>query len=162
MKRKYTEKIHAERLIKMMEMKNPCTRCPAAERFDGNSSPIAMWRLDSLLFSLNDSCIVCYTFVETNGCPCTHLGQKEAIKRSRIALEEKGYIVKGGRIMNQTEKKIAEMLKENTGRHMLDSGGAYGRHWERNQDKTFEDEPATILNFEEEHIKITHNLCTIG
>ena len=29
------------------------------------------------------------------------------------------------------------MLTENTGKHMLDSGGAYGRHWERNQKKSF-------------------------
>ena len=32
-----------------------------------------------------------------------------------------------------TELKVYEMLTENTGRHMLDSGSAYGRHWERNQ-----------------------------
>lgn len=32
-----------------------------------------------------------------------------------------------------TERILAEMLTENTGRHMLDSGGAYGRSWERNR-----------------------------
>lgn len=32
-----------------------------------------------------------------------------------------------------TEIKLVEMLTENTGRHFLDSGGAYGRNWERNQ-----------------------------
>ena len=31
------------------------------------------------------------------------------------------------------------MLTENTGAHILDSGGAYGRHWERNQKKSIED-----------------------
>jgi len=31
------------------------------------------------------------------------------------------------------------MLTENTGRHPLDSGGAYGRAWERNQARTIED-----------------------
>jgi len=31
------------------------------------------------------------------------------------------------------EKKIAEMLTENTGVDMLDSGGAYGRHWQENR-----------------------------
>ena len=31
------------------------------------------------------------------------------------------------------------MLIENTGTHFLDSGGAYGRAWERNQGKTIED-----------------------
>jgi hypothetical protein len=38
-----------------------------------------------------------------------------------------------------TQKVLAEMLCENTGRHMLDSGGAYGRNWERNQGITVED-----------------------
>ncbi len=32
-----------------------------------------------------------------------------------------------------TQKVIAAMMVEGTGRHMLDSGGAYGRHWEQNQ-----------------------------
>lgn len=31
------------------------------------------------------------------------------------------------------------MLTENTGEHMLDSGGAYGRHWQRNKKKSFAD-----------------------
>jgi hypothetical protein len=34
-----------------------------------------------------------------------------------------------------TERKIAEMLLENTGTHMLDSGGAYGRRWEQMRDR---------------------------
>ena len=32
-----------------------------------------------------------------------------------------------------TDRVIRSMMKENTGRHMLDSGGAYGRNWEHNQ-----------------------------
>ena len=32
-----------------------------------------------------------------------------------------------------TEKMVFELITENTGQHFLDSGGAYGRHWERNQ-----------------------------
>lgn len=39
----------------------------------------------------------------------------------------------------ETEKILAEMLTENTGAHMLDSGGAYGRNWERNQGLTVAD-----------------------
>jgi len=39
----------------------------------------------------------------------------------------------------KTKEIIYNMLTENTGRHMLDSGGAYGRNWERNQVKTIED-----------------------
>ena len=38
-----------------------------------------------------------------------------------------------------TKEIIYNMLTENTGSHMLDSGGAYGRNWERNQVKTIED-----------------------
>lgn len=33
----------------------------------------------------------------------------------------------------EIEKIIHEMLIENTGAHILDSGGLYGRHWERNR-----------------------------
>ena len=49
----------------------------------------------------------------------------------------------------QTEEILLEMLTENTGRHMLDSGGDSGRHWQRNQALTVEalkSEPATVLD----------------
>ena len=36
-------------------------------------------------------------------------------------------------IKKATEKVIIEMLTESTGRHPMDSGGAYGRHWEENR-----------------------------
>lgn len=39
----------------------------------------------------------------------------------------------------ETEIVLAEMFTENTGRHFLDSGDAYGRNWERSQGKTVED-----------------------
>jgi hypothetical protein len=45
---------------------------------------------------------------------------------------------------------IYKMLTENTGAHMLDSGGAYGRNWERNQVKTmqdFENEPEELYTY---------------
>lgn len=54
----------------------------------------------------------------------------------------------------QTEKIIYKMLTESTGEHMLDSGGAYGRHWQRNQKKSFKDfknEP--VYSFELESYK---------
>jgi hypothetical protein len=37
-----------------------------------------------------------------------------------------------------TEIVLTEMLTENTGVDLLDSGGAYGRHWEKNQGATVE------------------------
>ncbi|NBU22779.1 MAG: hypothetical protein EBS38_02550 [Actinobacteria bacterium] len=40
--------------------------------------------------------------------------------------------------ITKTAEKLAEMFTENTGTHLLDSGGAYGRNWERNQGKTAE------------------------
>ena len=43
---------------------------------------------------------------------------------------------------------IAAMLTENTGSSILDSGGAYGRNWQRNQGKTaahFREQPAATL-----------------
>lgn len=41
--------------------------------------------------------------------------------------------------MTTTREIIYAMLTSNTGSHMLDSGGAYGRHWERNASKSIYD-----------------------
>jgi hypothetical protein len=38
-----------------------------------------------------------------------------------------------------TQRVLAGMLTENTGRHILDSGGAYGRNFERNAGRTVRD-----------------------
>lgn len=46
-----------------------------------------------------------------------------------------------------TADVVAAMLRENTGRHMLDSGGAYGRHWERNQTRDLAASPEASLHF---------------
>ena len=90
MKRKYTEKIHAERLIRILERKNTCDWCPAKAHsvVDAYScNPLAIWVRDT------DPCTVCLDFVDAfYHCPCTSLGEEEAIKRTWIALEEKGYI----------------------------------------------------------------------
>jgi hypothetical protein len=45
----------------------------------------------------------------------------------------------------KTNDVIESMLTENTGRHFLDSGSAYGRHWEQNQGRNFDNEPQTNL-----------------
>lgn len=42
-------------------------------------------------------------------------------------------------MITEQQQVIYSMIAQNTGRDMLDSGGAYGRHWERNQKKTVED-----------------------
>ena len=61
---------------------------------------------------------------------------------------------------------IYEMLTESTGTHMLDSGGAYGRHWERNQKRSqadFEnDQPETITDegsYIEREVSVFHFLA---
>ncbi len=48
---------------------------------------------------------------------------------------------------DRTADKLAEMLQENTGRNFLDSGGHYGRNWERNQGADFEAQPEGRLEF---------------
>lgn len=55
-------------------------------------------------------------------------------------------------ITNNTEAVIYGMLTENTGTHMLDSGGTDGRAWQRNALKTLEDfknEPEAWLDASE-------------
>lgn len=46
----------------------------------------------------------------------------------------------------KTQKLVYNLLTQNTGVHMCDSGGAYGRNWERNQKKTIKD----FMNEDEE------------
>lgn len=46
-----------------------------------------------------------------------------------------------------TQLAIEEMLKENTGIHMMDSGGGGNRAWQRNQDRLFYAEPYATLKF---------------
>lgn len=52
------------------------------------------------------------------------------------------------RKLSLTRRKLIEMLTENTGRALCDSGGAYGRNWERNQGLDFESRPAATLKFD--------------
>ena len=61
----------------------------------------------------------------------------------------------------QTEAVILEMLTENTGRNMLDSGGAYGRNWERNQalgGELLADSPAVTFGYGSPEISVFHYL----
>jgi hypothetical protein len=53
--------------------------------------------------------------------------------------------------ITETQQLVYKMLTENTGSHILDSGGAYGRHHERNAKKSiddFFDEPAEQVTFD--------------
>lgn len=52
----------------------------------------------------------------------------------------------------RTATKLVEMFTENTGTHLLDSGGAYGRHWERNQGLTVNDfQKLPAVNWERDY-----------
>lgn len=92
--KEYTEKIHAERLLAMLNNPKPCSYCPASRNFDASSHPDELWD------DYSDSCKVCGDFIALtpneriyySDCPCKCLGGIEAIKRSWISLEEKGYI----------------------------------------------------------------------
>lgn len=80
---KYTEKIHATQLILMMEKGHSGMGCPGQEDFFGDfitREPLP--------------CIICGPFIglATYICPCSKLGKHEAIKRTWLALEAKGYI----------------------------------------------------------------------
>ena len=56
------------------------------------------------------------------------------------------------------EAKINEMLKENTGVSFLDSGDAYGRHWQKNQNRDFKREPACFVKVYKDYVEITYNI----
>jgi len=87
---KYTEKIHAKRLLGMLNKKDPCTCCPAGKYYGGNIFDDMDWD--------NNQCETCRLFIDEGGaldfweCPCEGLGKQEAIKQTWLALEEKGYL----------------------------------------------------------------------
>jgi len=65
--------------------------------------------------------------------------------------------------MITTKEILTSMLTENTGKHMLDSGGEKGRMWQRNQGKNFDSENCSTLeislrNDKELEISFSHNI----
>ena len=92
----YTEKMHAERMIKMIEelgSDEVCYSCPTCKDFSISSGP---------LLGLDDrdwtDCDICHAFVgmpptkECEECPCDHFGPEEAIRITIQKLKEKGYM----------------------------------------------------------------------
>ena len=65
---------------------------------------------------------------------------------------------------NYLHNVVSGMLTENTGRHFLDSGGAYGRHWEKNQGRSFKNEPSVSIEIDGnddrtwDYANITYNI----
>lgn len=61
---------------------------------------------------------------------------------------------------DKTAQTLFEMFTENTGRHFLDSGGAYGRNWERAQGLTLEDFTSAPSANWERNFGVTTNAFT--
>ncbi len=88
----YTEKVHAERLLKMLKKKDPCMCCPAQPYFKTETTfGIDSIELDSA--GRRGACKICQDFIGIrHDCPCCKLKKEEALKRTWLALEAKGYI----------------------------------------------------------------------
>jgi hypothetical protein len=55
------------------------------------------------------------------------------------------------------EERIWQMMIENTGCHILDSGGAYGRNWERNRHIDFRKVPACRLEVWDDEVIVHYS-----
>ena len=91
---KYTEKIHAKRLLGMLNKKNPCLCCPREKHYLSTGEHGDMpWDNEE---DEEKPCLICMDFISIKPndsyCPCYILGEQEAIKRTWLALEEKGYL----------------------------------------------------------------------
>ena len=93
--KQYTERIHATRLLGMLNKKDPCMCCPAGHRYKVGTQDRMSWH-DDWRYSQQDYCSVCCEFVgcpvASRKCPCDNFGEKEAIKQTWLALEAKGYL----------------------------------------------------------------------
>jgi hypothetical protein len=90
----YTERVHANMLLRILSKTSPCLECPQSHFND-----LFEVYPDSIVLSdeEEDNCRLCRKFVGANlnpwdTCPCHILGEQECIKRTWIALEEKGYL----------------------------------------------------------------------
>lgn len=64
---------------------------------------------------------------------------------------------------NKTDELLVGMLTENTGAHMLDSGSAYGRHWEENKEfgeevEKWKERPQTRVEVYSDEVIITSDI----
>jgi hypothetical protein len=57
-----------------------------------------------------------------------------------------------------TKEMIGQLLKQNTGKSGLDSGNYYGRNWERNKNREFENESPVELDFSYNEISYERNI----
>ena len=59
---------------------------------------------------------------------------------------------------DELKRAIQEMLVENTGCGIMDSGGAYGRGWEKNRGRDFENEKAIAIEVGDDSVIIQYNV----
>lgn len=57
--------------------------------------------------------------------------------------------------IDPTKAAIVELLRENTGRALMDSGGYYGRHWQRNAARDFDAEKPVSLSFRHGDVEVS-------
>ena len=83
---RYTKKLHAYRLSRMLEHPEPCMCCPASKGFDETESAIAMWD------NKYEICTICWEFLgeEENilYCPCHVYNIAEVINLTLKKLKE--------------------------------------------------------------------------
>ena len=90
---KYTEKIHAEGLLKIFSSKWTCERCPKRVMSEILVQP--QWLKNP---GKGNGCSVCWNFIlepkeiPWGLCPCYHDQGEEAARLTWLALEAKGYI----------------------------------------------------------------------
>lgn len=93
---RYTEHVHAKRLVRMLERNSPCDCCPAQPHYATGKHFLSYVRSNGNFTSPSDACIICKRFVGINpyshGCPCTKLGKKKALEKTQKILKEKGYL----------------------------------------------------------------------
>ena len=91
-KRVYTEAIHAERVLAILEKEDTCNRCPAQKGYNActDEGVMALWTDKR---PKDFPCTICKVFIGNPiGCPCDFYGPTLAAKMTWIALEEKGYL----------------------------------------------------------------------
>ena len=80
--RKYTRKIHIQRLREMLKKEELCKCCPATEDFRGSGISGDLWSSEV------HPCAICREFVGLpSPCPCFALGKEGAIRKTIEALE---------------------------------------------------------------------------
>ena len=60
--------------------------------------------------------------------------------------------------MGKLENRISAMLRENTGASILDSGGAYGRHWQKNKKRNFAKESSFMVCLDNYGFQVERNI----